>query len=262
MMKNSCISHPKCEPLIIRRQWQVEFCGGNTCAAELMSFFEYWHNIKLEQSSKARQSNRVAEEHGDAGTQDTTHFQFHNEDELIAGLLGGWSGNTINKALKYLVEKQVITITSNPNTRYKFDRTRYFLFHPEIPERWLASRSLNSEESTRKSASPSQNFDLPSRNFEPPSSKSDGAITESTQETSFRDYTHRGWHSSSEALFCDGKLIASRNDYKEIIDSRIAHEQITGDQAWAEICKDLLAIIKKQSADRANVSRTFRNQRE
>ena len=44
-MRTSCITHPPKDPLIMIRQWQVALCEGNTTAAALLSFFEYWHNL-------------------------------------------------------------------------------------------------------------------------------------------------------------------------------------------------------------------------
>lgn len=62
MSRTSCISHPAHEPLIVIHRWQLEFCKDdkgkvNECAAALLSFFEYWHNIKLEMSERNRAAN-------------------------------------------------------------------------------------------------------------------------------------------------------------------------------------------------------------
>ena len=54
MPRSSCISHPDGERLILIRKWQLEACGKDACAAALLNLFEYWHNIKVEQSSQAR----------------------------------------------------------------------------------------------------------------------------------------------------------------------------------------------------------------
>ncbi len=130
-MKSSCISHPQREPLIIIRKWQVRFCDNDACAAALLSFFEYWHNIKLEQSAKAAQINAVEETHGDPPHQDTTLIQFHNEQDLVDGILIHKRDN-IRQALALLESKGAITILANPNPRYKFDKTRHFIFHPDV----------------------------------------------------------------------------------------------------------------------------------
>lgn len=266
-MKSSCISHPEREPLVIRRQWQVEFCEGTACAAELMSFFEYWHNIKLDQSLKARESNRIADNHGEEGTQDTSLFQFHTEEELIAGLLGGWSGNTINKSLRWLGEQGVITITGNPNPRYKFDKTRYFLFHPEIPQRWLHSRSRNFEESTLIIEPPSGNFEEPPRNSDQPPPKSEGAITEITSETTYKDYTQRARvfdrlenKNLSDTLMYKGEAVATRQACKEMIEDRAKQDNISEDDAWGRIQEELITYLGGELTRR--VKKTARHGRQ
>jgi len=64
-MKSSCVSHPTREPLIIIRKWQITACNGNACAAALLSFFEYWHNIKTDSLSKDKEVNEKFSEYGE-----------------------------------------------------------------------------------------------------------------------------------------------------------------------------------------------------
>lgn len=135
-MKTSCVIHPDCEPMIIVRKWQIDFCNGSRSAAALLSFFEYWHNIKLEQSKKAKFQNNIANLHHDTGCQDESLYQFHTLEELEEGVLL-YSKDAINTGLKALVDKKVISIHKNPNPKYAFDRTRYFLFYPEVLNSWL-----------------------------------------------------------------------------------------------------------------------------
>ena len=73
-MKTSCIRHPERENLIIVRKWQVVFCEGDTCAAALISFFEYWHNIKLEQYEKEENPAK------------RSLLQWHTEEDLEHGV--------------------------------------------------------------------------------------------------------------------------------------------------------------------------------
>lgn len=131
-MKSSCISYPEHEPLILIRASQVQICDGNHCAAALLSYFEYWHNIRLAQAAQAEHHNRVAESHGEMGTQDTSLLQYHTEEKIEAGLLQLYGRTTIRKALAVLVAKDYVSLHANPNKRYGFDRTHYFLFHPEV----------------------------------------------------------------------------------------------------------------------------------
>lgn len=195
-MNSSCISHPEREKLVIIRQWQIEFCEGNSCAAALMSFFEYWHNVKLDQSEKNAQFNNVAELHGDKRSQDEGLWQFHNEKQLEEGILI-YKRDTINKAIDLLVSKQVLLVSRNPNPHYKFDKTRWFLFRPEIIKGWMKERA--NPENSPSSKNPSSSSKNPSRSREnqgrclenpspslknpSPSTENPSAITETSSET-------------------------------------------------------------------------------
>ena len=136
-MKSTCIKHPGKEPLIILRKWQVEACDGDKCAGLLLSFFEYWHNIKLEQQIKARETNDTAEKHDDGRTQDESLYQFHTEKQLEEGLIGLYGRTKIKEALDLLAAKGFISMHTNPNSKYKFDRTRHFLFHDDAVNEWI-----------------------------------------------------------------------------------------------------------------------------
>lgn len=160
-MRTSCVQHPAAEPLIIIRQWQVEACGGNHCAAGLLSFFEYWHNIKQEQSAKARQANDVAEKHGDQRSQDESVVQWHNSRELESGLLGLFGKMKIAEAIELLKGKGFIRVFRNPNPRYKFDATKHFVFESDRVNEWLANREYrfpkNGQSVAQKGATGDQN---------------------------------------------------------------------------------------------------------
>lgn len=129
-MRTSCVQHPSNDPYIRIRKWQVDLCDGNVTAAALLAFFEYWHNIKLEHQEKARHANDVAEMHGEKRTQDEGLWQFHTEQQLEDGIMVA-GRRTIRDALKLLEERGYITVGRNPNRRYRFDKTRYIIFHPE-----------------------------------------------------------------------------------------------------------------------------------
>ena len=198
-MKSTCINHPPKEPLILIRQWQVKFCEGNRVGAALLSFFEYWHNIRLEQSGKSAEANQIAQSHGCEPSQDDSLLQFHTEAELEAGIMIAHK-DKIRLALQVLVNKGAITIKRNPNPRYKFDNTRYFLFHPDVINEWLAktaddiaktpdNRKVSSEQSRKfahaSTENPRRSTENPRRSTKspPPSTKNQGTITETTSET-------------------------------------------------------------------------------
>ena len=136
-MRTACVAWPENDKLVMVRESAVDMCDGNQCAAALLSFFAYWHSIKLEQSRKAVIENQVAEAHGEAPTQNTKLWQFHTADDLVAGLLGLYGKSSIKAGVALLIEMGVIEAGRNPNPRYAFDNTKYFLFHPEVVNGWL-----------------------------------------------------------------------------------------------------------------------------
>lgn len=180
-MRSSCIRHPENEPLIIVRQWQIEFCEGNRTAAALLSFFEYWHSIKIEQSPKAARQNEIAEMHGEEGSQDTSLWQFHTEEQLEAGILL-FKRTAIGESINLLVEKGAIQIGRNPNPRFKFDRTRWFLFNPGVINAWLDRRSLPIVPSSKSDGSSTKSDGRSTGNVGR-STGNDATITETTTET-------------------------------------------------------------------------------
>ncbi len=142
-MRSSCIPHPEKEALVIIRAWQVKACDGNHCAAALLSVFEYWHNVRLAQSEKSAKQNDIAEMHGDSRTQDESLYQFHTEEDLENNLLGLYKKSSIRKAIALLLSKGFVSVYNNPNPRYRFDRTRYFLLETEALKAFLASAKNN-----------------------------------------------------------------------------------------------------------------------
>ncbi len=139
-MKSSCISHPERERLVIIRKWQVEFCDGNHCAAAVMSFFEYWHNWKLDSDEHNRKSNDISEMHGDPRQLSEDVVQFHSMQEISDGLLNLYGVKSISDSIKFLESKNALTVCRNPNPKHFYDNKKYFVFHPEICNAWLKNR--------------------------------------------------------------------------------------------------------------------------
>lgn len=177
-MKTSCVDHPQNHPLIIIRKWQVEFCEGDVCAAALMSFFEYWHNIKLATQPRAKHQNDVAENHGEERTQDESLWQWHTAEQIEAGVMV-YKRDKIRAGIKMLVDKGVIQVGNNPNARYKFDRTKFFLFNPDICNAWLRVNYPFAE--NRKSSTENRNG---SADNPQPATENQQAITETSSDTS------------------------------------------------------------------------------
>jgi len=128
MSTASCIHHPEKDDLLILRTWQTNYCQGNRVAAGLLSIFEYWHNVKYIKQCKKPAAKRHIND----------LLQFHNEKELLSRLIHiTKTPAVLRRAIKFLAEKKVITLYKNPNKRYSFDRTRHFLFHPDVLNTWL-----------------------------------------------------------------------------------------------------------------------------
>jgi hypothetical protein len=155
VMKTSCLNHPSGEPLIIIRRWQIQACEGNACAAALLSFFEYWHNIRIEAAARSEQANAMAEKHGEPAFQDTSLMQYHSTSQLESGILI-YSADSIRAALDLLDEAGFVTCHKNPNPRLAFDRTRYFQFQPSKVQAWIdgAARKFGNRATENPSPSP------------------------------------------------------------------------------------------------------------
>lgn len=156
-MRTSCVAHPTDEPLIIIRQWQLEFCKGgdgkpNECAAALLSFFEYWHSVKLDTSERNRTANDAAEKETGKRPYVESLLQWHSTEEIETGILI-FKKNSIRDAIAFLVDKKVIEVHRNPSL--KWDNTRYFLFHPEVLNGWL--KTLKYDRHPKTEDRPSEN---------------------------------------------------------------------------------------------------------
>jgi hypothetical protein len=168
-MRTSCIQHPTAEPLIIVRTWQLVATNGNKAGAALLSFFEYWHNHRLEAAEKAAKANEVAEMHGEKGTHSTSLLQFHSTTDLEKGLLL-FKSDSIREGIKILEKIGFVSIYRNPNPRYRFDKTKYFLFHPQQVNEWIMgyTSGINKPVDSCKD-NPSRSLDNPSRSLDNPS---------------------------------------------------------------------------------------------
>lgn len=152
-MRTSSVNHPANEPMVIIRKWQLEATENDHCAAALLSFFEYWHNIKLAQLEQTHRKHRVEEQHGDTPNDlEVTVMQWHSEEDLSEGILGLYGKSTIAKAVKKLAHLGYISIHKNPNPRYHFDKTRHFVFHPARVRKFFEDRSPENNGTSRKNS--------------------------------------------------------------------------------------------------------------
>ncbi|MFX5517690.1 hypothetical protein ABTD52_18260, partial [Acinetobacter baumannii] len=74
----------------------------------------------------------VAQRHGDGRSQDESYYQFHTYADLKKRLLDSYSEKSIAQAIKYLESLDFFSTHKNPNPRYSFDKTTFYLFHPEV----------------------------------------------------------------------------------------------------------------------------------
>lgn len=114
-MRTSCVSHPKNAPLLVIHQWQHDLFQGDTAAAALASYFEYWHSIKL----------GAADDAGRKGAKEDL-IQYHSEADLEAGILGIAKRKKIRSSMDLLIGSGLVEIIPNQNPLL---RTRGFLFN-------------------------------------------------------------------------------------------------------------------------------------
>jgi len=194
-MKTSCIRHPESSRYIQPHDWHVAFCQGNHCAALLLAFFIAWHDWKLKNDQYYRRANDIAEMHGDGRPHSESAYLFFTVEELIEGILGFYGKKAVNEALEFLRSIGVISINQNPNPRYHFDKTKYFIFFPDVCREWIAKNYPLKTNKDKKIAQPLDSKEgakmpdredekaLPSRQNGRPSGESSRAITNTTNNT-------------------------------------------------------------------------------
>jgi len=137
-MKNSCIQAPTRNTKVVICEWQLNLCEGDAATAALLSLFEYSHNSKLDQIEERERTKEYLNKIGQ-----TTHlpevslYQFYTESQLIERILSvAKSPTKVRKCIKFLEKKGIVSIHQNPFVSR--DRTRFFLFHPEVVNAWIA----------------------------------------------------------------------------------------------------------------------------
>lgn len=116
--------------------------------------------------------------------QDTSLLQFHTEEEFESGLLYLYGRKKIRQSIQFLVMKGFVTQHENPNSRYRFDKTHYFLFHPEK----VSSQLLDISDEAKMPHRRGQNASRSGQNAAS-SGQNAAPITEITSEISYRDST-------------------------------------------------------------------------
>lgn len=131
-MFSSCIRHPKRDRFIKIYAWQLEACRGNACAATLLSFFERWHNWRLNQKEYTATFNQVLKEAGKDFIVDASGWQFHTDIQLVRAVLI-YKRDAITAAIKLLEEIGFIETEAPKHLvkLYKTGRTKWFLLRAD-----------------------------------------------------------------------------------------------------------------------------------
>ncbi len=155
-MKTSSIKTPENDGIVVVRKSFIDLCGDKD-AGILLSYLTYWHDVKLNQNSKNSRLNKIAAEHGDIGTQDESLLQYHRNQEIYEQCLGLISIKGIAKARTILKERGFVTEHRNPNKKYAFDKTIFYLLHTvkvnsSISQYDTTSELIGDDESVKKEA--------------------------------------------------------------------------------------------------------------
>ena len=153
-------NHPTNEPALVLRRWQYIFCDGNSCAASVLSYLCYWHEIKSRMAEKYRQQNDTAEQHGDDRHADESMWQWHTTEQIMDGIMI-YGKESVRQAIAFLEQRGVVKIGKNPNPKYSFDRTRFFLLNERMIESYLVDLPKLGDRSP-KIGSPSPKIGSPS----------------------------------------------------------------------------------------------------
>lgn len=105
----------------------------------LLSFFEYWHNVKLNQYEQSKAINAGSEACGEYAAEQGSLLQYHTIHDLQRGLLFFYGKDAISGGVNLLKNLGFISIHSSPYM--KTDRTRFFMFYPEIVNNWIETNN-------------------------------------------------------------------------------------------------------------------------
>ncbi len=162
MSLTDCIKHLASQKICVVREDYLTIADGNHCAAALLNFFEFNHKWKLANKKQSEKHNNIVS--------DSTHYegllQWQTYAELTDGLLGQWKTNSIRNAINLLELKRFVSIYENPNKRFSFDNTKFFLF--EVDNVQDAINELENL-STVKKERPSNDINLSTVKKERPS---------------------------------------------------------------------------------------------
>ncbi len=147
MIKTSCVPRLAGDTFLVIRTSYVRICKGDVTAAAMIHIFEMWHNTKI-----AGLENHIdMTDHPappDYRTPAPTLWQYHKSKDLEAQLVGIGKRHSIDIARKLLADLGIVEIGRNPNKRYKFDATTFYLFKPEVLTGYLKNLTDPSAENS------------------------------------------------------------------------------------------------------------------
>ncbi|MGI8711377.1 MAG: hypothetical protein ACR2LA_10325 [Acidimicrobiales bacterium] len=173
MARTSCIRHARRSHIALLREDYLRICGGNACAAMILSQMEHWNIVKLEAAGQAQALNEAARRAGEEATQDTERWVYKSLPEMKEELMGLFGDKAISAGFAALIAAGFLEQRTNP--KFTWDRTRQYRFHtenvqadidqlgetePNSPdEEWR--QADQSSEDTVPMASPNQRAELP-----------------------------------------------------------------------------------------------------
>ncbi len=128
MSFESCVSKPAGIRYSVLREDFLEYCENSTCPALLISYFEYWHNIKLADIHK--QVSSANEGYRNFSVQPEHYHQHHSLQEIEKGIFGQYKRESISAGIDYLVDKGVLEIVVTSD--YRRNQARVYRFLPDV----------------------------------------------------------------------------------------------------------------------------------
>ena len=108
------------------RQEYVEICGGNHCAAMVLSQHEYWHKNRIANRQQANSRNAGARRGGMPADQDASLWVYKSHEQMQDELMGLFGEKAIGQAYRHLMTAGFLTSRFNPSQ--KWDRKPQYLF--------------------------------------------------------------------------------------------------------------------------------------
>lgn len=164
MTKDSCISFPPKDKLIIIRQSLVEICANATayksadpqCAAAILQYFIYRTDGKLDQISEYKTEVEIARKSKQDAPPIPELWIFKTQDELYQDdLLAHFGRNTVVYSLRWLVEVSPYLSERN-NPKYSWDKTKQYRVNVEAIQSEIDSLPVNTASFTDKLSNTSQ----------------------------------------------------------------------------------------------------------